>query len=700
MYSKDTTKELQKLTNELIKKKSSGSIKDKDAGLLKDVLRFHEYRYYILNDPLISDFEYDQLYKELEKIENGNPALVTADSPTQRVAKGLTKDFPTVQHLVPMLSLNNSYNADDLIDFDRKARELTGLDKIEYCVEPKFDGGSISLIYENDLLTRGATRGDGVEGDQVTINIKQIRSLPLSAKFSDFGIQQVEIRGEVLINKSNFKKYNEGLMEQGIPPLANPRNAAAGTLRLKDPAEVAKRNLEAFVYHISYYSLLKGKKLPVELTTHSGSLKLLWDLGFRSPEKEKKIFKGIDTVIKYCEQFEITRDDLPYEIDGMVIKVNDIALQEKMGMTSHHPRWAIAFKFKARQATSKLLNVEFQVGRTGAVTPVAKLEPVAVGGVTVSSISIHNEDYIKEKDLRIGDAVLIERAGDVIPQIVKSLADVRTGHEKKIHFPKTCPVCNSKLFKEEEEAVWRCINIECPAQVVERIIHFVSKDAMDIRGFGDANVRKFYELGLLKDIPGIYTLDFNSISGMEGFGQKSIDNLQTAIVNSKKQPLHRLIYALGIRFIGETTAKTLAQAVNHLLDFKKYSLEELQNLEDVGPKVAGSIHHFFSNKDNIKMLEELEKLGLQLKNEKKELTKGGNLTGQTFLFTGTLPTLKRSEAEAMAEENGGQILSGVSAKLNYLVVGEDAGSKLEKAKKINTVKIISEDEFLQLVGKK
>jgi len=700
MYSKDTTKELQKLTNELIKKKSSGSIKDKDAGLLKDALRFHEYRYYILNDPLISDFEYDQLYKELEKIENGNPALITADSPTQRVAKGLTKDFPTVQHLVPMLSLNNSYNADDLIDFDRKARELTGLDKIEYCVEPKFDGGSISLIYENDLLTRGATRGDGVEGDQVTINIKQIRSLPLSAKFSDFGIQQVEIRGEVLINKSNFKKYNEGLMEQGIPPLANPRNAAAGTLRLKDPAEVAKRNLEAFVYHISYYSLLKGKKLPVELTTHSGSLKLLWDLGFRSPEKEKKIFKGIDTVIKYCEQFEITRDDLPYEIDGMVIKVNDIALQEKMGMTSHHPRWAIAFKFKARQATSKLLNVEFQVGRTGAVTPVAKLEPVAVGGVTVSSISIHNEDYIKEKDLRIGDAVLIERAGDVIPQIVKSLADVRTGHEKKIHFPKTCPVCNSKLFKEEEEAVWRCINIECPAQVVERIIHFVSKDAMDIRGFGDANVRKFYELGLLKDIPGIYTLDFNSISGMEGFGQKSIDNLQTAIVNSKKQPLHRLIYALGIRFIGETTAKTLAQAVNHLLDFKKYSLEELQNLEDVGPKVAGSIHHFFSNKDNIKMLEELEKLGLQLKNEKKELTKGGNLTGQTFLFTGTLPTLKRSEAEAMAEENGGQILSGVSAKLNYLVVGEDAGSKLEKAKKINTVKIISEDEFLQLVGKK
>lgn len=700
MYSKDQTKELQKLTAELIKKQSSYSIKEQDVEQLRDILRFHEYRYYILNDPLISDYEYDQLYKALEKIEKENPGLITPDSPTQRVAKGLTKDFPTVQHLVPMLSLNNSYNAEDLIDFDRKAREMTGLDKIEYCVEPKFDGGSISLIYENDLLTRGATRGDGVEGDEVTTNMKQIRSLPLSAKFSAYGLQQVEIRGEVLINKSNFKKYNEQLIEQGEDPKANPRNAAAGTLRIKDSSEVAKRNLEAFVYHISYFSLVKGKKIPEELTTHSGSLQLLWDLGFRSPEKEKKLFKGIDPVIKYCRDFETERDNLPYEIDGMVIKVNEIALQDKMGMTSHHPRWAIAYKFKARQATSKLLNVEFQVGRTGAVTPVAKLDPVAVGGVTVSSISIHNEEYIKEKDLRIGDAVLIERAGDVIPQIVKSLADVRTGHEKKILFPKTCPACNSKLFKEEEEAVWRCTNIECPAQVVERIIHFVSKDAMDIRGFGDANVRKFYELGLLKDIPGIYTLDFTKISGMEGFGQKSIDNLQQAISNSKKQPLHRLIYALGIRFVGETTAKTLAQAIEYLPDFKNFSLEELQNLEDVGPKVAGSIHHFFSNKENINMLEELEKLGLHLKNEKKQLTTGGNLSGQSFLFTGTLPTLKRSDAETMVEENGGQILSGVSAKLNYLVVGEDAGSKLEKAKKINTVKIISEDEFLQMIGKK
>lgn len=698
MYSSEQTKNWQEKTRQLLKQLATGI----DAGkteTLRGVLRFHEYRYYLLNDPLISDFEFDQLYKALEQIEREDPSLIVADSPTQRVAKGLTKEFPTVQHLVPMLSLDNSYNAEDLIDFDRKARELCGLDSIEYCVEPKFDGGSISLIYENDLLTRAATRGDGVAGDEVTTNIRQIKTVPLSASFESLGIQQIEIRGEVLINKTNFLHYNQGLMEQGLPPLANPRNAATGTLRLKDPKEVAKRNLEVFVYHISYVSLQNEKKAPASLSTHAGSLELLWNLGFRSPQQEKKVFKGIQPVIDYCLQFENSRDDLPYEIDGMVIKVNEIALQDKMGMTSHHPRWAVAFKFKARQATSVLTGIEFQVGRTGAVTPVAKLEPVAVGGVMVSSISVHNEEYIKEKDLRIGDSVLIERAGDVIPQIVKSMPELRKGKEKKIHFPSECPVCKSKLFKEAEEAVWRCINIECPAQVVERIIHFVSKDAMDIRGMGEANVSKFYELGLLKDIPGIYTLDFPIIGSLEGYGKKSVENLQQAILQSKQQPLHRLIYALGIRFVGETTARTLAQAVSHLLDFQQFSPEQLQELEDVGPKVAGSIHHFFSNQENIRMLKELEKLGLSLANTQKDFSSSGNLSGKTFLFTGTLSALKRSEAEEMVREQGGQILSGVSAKLNYLVAGEEAGSKLEKAKKISTVNIISEAEFRQLIGK-
>ncbi|MBI2730796.1 MAG: NAD-dependent DNA ligase LigA [Sphingobacteriales bacterium] len=712
MYNKEQSNLLQKTTERLLLHIKDSRYETNHLEALRDSLRFHEYRYYILNDPLISDYEYDQLYKALEKIETDNPSLITTDSPTQRVAKGLTKDFPAVQHLVPMLSLENSYNADDLTDWDRKARELTGFSEIEYCVEPKFDGASISLIYENDLLSRGATRGDGVQGDEITTNIKQIRSVPLSAKFSEFGIQQIEIRGEVLMTKKNFKKYNDSLAEQNLPPLANPRNAAAGTLRIKDPREVSRRNLEAFLYHVSYYTKvdssqmtddrkpkIKQSSVNSHLSTHSGSLEMLWQLGFRSPNKEKKVFKGINDVIKYCHAFEEERDNLPYEVDGMVIKVNDIALQDKMGMTSHHPRWAIAFKFKARQATSKLRTVEYQVGRTGAVTPVAKIDPVPIGGVTVSSISLHNADFIEEKDIRIGDTVLVERAGDVIPYIVKSLPDVRAGHEKKIHFPQRCPVCGYTLEKPEGEAVWRCNNsLKCEAQVVERIIHFTSKDAMDIRGLGDAIVRKFYELGILKDVPGIYQLPYEKIKGLEGFGEKSMNNMLQAIEHSKQQPLYRLIYALGIRYIGETTAKTLANAAEHLLDFKKYSLEQLQNLEDVGPKVAGSIYEFFSNKENIQMLEKLESLGLQLKNNKKEMAVDGNLSGQTFLFTGTLAKLKRSEAEAIAEKKGGKILGGVSSKLNYLVVGEDAGSKLEKAKKINTVKIISEDEFLKMTG--
>lgn len=695
MYTQAETRELQNKTRKLLAH-GTGFTRTQ-IGSLRDVLRFHEYRYYILSDPLISDKEYDTLYDALVKLEAAHPELVTPDSPTQRVASGITASFPTVQHLVPMLSLENSYQADDLRDFDRKAREQSGMDEIEYCVEPKFDGASISVIYENDSFVRGATRGDGVEGEEITANLRQIRSIPLSAKFSAFGINQIEIRGEVLMNKDNFRKFNEQMVAQNLPPLANPRNAAAGALRMKDPREVGKRNLEAFLYHISYVSAEQGRKHGHELDSHSGSLKLLWDLGFRSPEKEKKICNGINEVIRYCEAFEAGRDDLPYEIDGMVIKVNDLELQEKLGMTTHHPRWAIAYKFKARQATSRLRAVEFQVGRTGSITPVAKIEPVPLSGVTVSSVSLHNEDFIRERDIMIGDQVLVERAGDVIPYIVKALTDVRTGQEQPIKFPSRCPVCGDELYRPEEEAVWRCTNINCEAQVVERIIHYTSKDAMDLRGLGEANIRKFHELGYLKDIPGIYQLPFEKIRSMEGYGEKSIANLQEAIEKSKTQPLHRLIYALGIRYVGETTAKTLAQSVSHLLDFRDMGIEQLMDLEDVGIKVAESIHQFFHNDDNIGMLKRLEEAGVSMHGHKGKAQKDGNLSGQTFLFTGTLNRLKRSEAEAMVEENGGKILGGVSSKLNYLVVGEDAGSKLEKAKKIGTIRIITEEEFIGMV---
>ncbi len=695
MYSKETIQQFQAHTSEWLKAGSKKINRDNIEDL-RSILRFHEHRYYVENDPLVSDFEYDQLYSVLDQFEKQHPNLVTKDSPTQRVGAGLIKDFPKTPHLVPMLSLENSYNAADLLDWDRKVRELSGLDQVVYSIEPKFDGASISLVYENDLLVRGITRGDGEIGDDITPNIQQIKSIPLSAAFSKHHIHQIEIRGEVLMNKNNFKKYNEGLMEEGLPPLANPRNAAAGSLRIKDTSVVAKRNLEGFLYHVSFVNPTEPNTNAM-VHSHSEMLQLLWELGFRSPVKEMKVVRGIDEVIQEVTAFEGIRDNLPYEIDGMVIKVNDLALQEKLGMTSHHPRWAIAFKFKARQATSTLLSVDFQVGRTGAVTPVAKIQPVHVGGVTVSSISIHNEDYIKEKDLHIGDRILIERSGDVIPQIVKALTDGRDGKQQSIVFPTNCPACQHPLFKPADEAVWRCTNINCTAQVLERIIHFVSKDAMDIRGLGEANVRKFYEMGLIKSIPGIYSFDTALLSNLEGFGEKSIANLKQAIEKSKQQPLHRLIYALGIRYVGETTAKTIAQQIENLFEIGQFTEERLQQMEDVGTKVAASIFHFFQNKDNLVMLKELEEAGVQMQNNTPAITQG-NLSGKTFLFTGTLSRLKRSEAEAMVEQNGGKLLSGVSSKLNYLIAGEDAGSKLEKAKKIPSIKIISEDDFEKMLN--
>lgn len=691
MYLKDQVQNLENLTRALLK--GNGTAQE-----LRDVLCFHEYRYYVMNDPLISDTEYDLLFKKLEKLEKENPSIITPDSPTQRVGSSLNPEFVTVPHLVSMLSLENSYNLQDLVDWSKRLKTFTGDQKIVYSVEPKYDGASISLIYENDLLIRGATRGDGSAGDDITTNIKQIGSIPLSAPFSQYGIQKIEIRGEVLLNKINFKKYNDSLADEGLSPLANPRNAAAGSLRMKDPAAVRRRKLEAILYHVSFIQLNKKglEKYPELLNTHSGILQMLAECGFKTPASQKSLFNNIEDVVTFCLHFENKRDELPYEIDGMVVKVNDIEIQQQVGSTTHHPRWAIAYKFKARQATSKLINVEFQVGRTGAITPVAKISPVHIGGVTVSSVSLFNEGIIEEKDLRIGDNVIVERAGDVIPYIVKPLTELRSGEEHKIIFPSTCPVCDDPLTKPEGEAVWRCVNINCGAQVVERIIHFVSKDAMDIKSFGEANVRRFYTQALIHDIPSIYSIDFEKIATLEGFRKKSIDNLKTAIENSKKQTLNRLIYGLGIRYVGETTAKTLSKNVETIFDLEKMSIEDLQHLKDIGNKVAESIFTFFHNEDNVDMLKQLQEKGLNITGDKSEPA-SGKLSGLSFLFTGTLPTLKRSTAEKLAEDNGGKLLSSVSSNLNFLVVGESAGSKLEKARKIRSVKVINEDEFLKMI---
>jgi DNA ligase (NAD+) len=697
MYQPEDEQRLSSWAKELLK--SSNEDVQTQLDMLRSVINYNDWKYYIQDNPVLADVEYDTLFKQLKDLEKAHPDLITADSPTQRIAKGLSEQFTSVSHLVPMLSLENSYNAEDLRDWDKRCRDTSKETEIEYTVEPKYDGAGISLYYENDQLVRGATRGDGIMGEDITPNVKQIKSIPLSAPLSKQKVQSLEIRGEVIIPKEIFKNYNEQRIAEGLAPLANPRNAASGSLRMLDPREVAKRGLSAILYHVSYHTTENDVPDPAVMQTHFGTLEWLYNIGFNSPVKNMKRCKTIDEVIDYVLDFEQHRDDLPFEIDGMVIKVNNLELQDRLGMTTHHPRWAIAYKFKARQASSKLLRVDFQVGRTGSITPVAKIEPVHIGGVTVSSISLFNEEVIKEKDLKIGDTVLVERAGDVIPYIVKSNPELRDGTEQDIIFPKHCPVCEEELYKPEGEAAWRCINVSCPAQVAERLIHFASKDAMDIRSFGDSIIRRFYEMGIVKDIAGIYKIDYDQLVGLEKFGAKSIENLKAAIEKSKQQPLNRLIFGLGIRYVGETTAKTLANAVDHLKDFITWNEEQLCTLEDIGPKVAGSVHQFFQTHENIHVLDELEAIGLTLTNQHKNDGSGedGALSGKTFLFTGTLSQFKRSDAEEIVESKGGKLLSGVSSKLNYLVVGADAGSKLEKAKKLGAVKVLTEDEFLELV---
>lgn len=666
----------------------------------KQVIRYADRRYYIDNESIIPDSDYDRLFSLLKELEKKHPEWIEPDSPTQRVPLGLSEKFPPVAHIVPMLSLDNTYNAGDLKDWDRRCRQQAGSQPLEYCVEPKYDGASISLIYENGKLIRGVTRGDGVVGEEVTANVRQIRSLPLSMTGADRdGIRQIEIRGEVLLEKQEFARINQARLESGLSPLANPRNAAAGSLRILDARIASERKLSAVVYHLSDIQLEEGTRPPEAFQSHYESIRWLRAQGFPTPIKEMKKFRSIEEVIAYCEAFEQMRDDLPFEVDGMVIKVDALDIQDKLGMTHHHPRWAVAYKFKARQGQSRILRVEFQVGRTGTITPVAKIEPSSIGGVTISSISLFNQDVIEEKDLHIGDHVVVERAGDVIPYIVQAIPSLRDGSQTPIRFPADCPQCGTALIREEEEAAWRCVNSSCPAQVVERISHFVSKDAMDIRNLGMANIQRFYDLGILKHIPGIFNLDFDRIAALPGFGKKSVDNLKQAIEASKVQPLHRLLFGLGIRHVGAATAKRLSQEIAHLRDLYDWDLEKLKQIPDIGDKVARAIQEWFQRPENRLMIDQLESAGVVLEKQNQPASEGeGKLEGLTFLFTGTLTHMKRAEAEAKVESLGGRVLSGVSSKLQYLVAGEEAGSKLEKARKLGTVRILTESGFLDLIG--
>ena len=700
-YAASQQQELSALTRKLLQEGEAVPGKESEAtqtaSSLRQVIIFHDWKYYVQADNIITDFEYDLLFRRLKAIEAAYPSLVTPDSPTQRVARDLTEDFPSVTHSVPMLSLDNSYNIDDLIDWDARVKGFVGDEEVIYCVEPKFDGGSIALLYENDILVRAATRGDGTTGEEITNNARRMRSVPLRADFSSIGLQKVELRGEVVINKQTFADINRKREEEGLNILQNPRNSAAGALRVKDAEEVSRRGLEAFIYAIGFAVDVKGEnQLGDTLQKHFDNIEWLGKLGFKVPVQEKKRCKGIQEVMDFINEWEARRDDFAYEIDGMVIKVDDLKQQQLCGFTAHHPRWAIAFKFKAREAATELEGVEFQVGRTGAITPVAKVKPVYIGGVTVSSISLHNLDIIREKDIRLGDTVIVQRAGDVIPYIDRVVLEKRSGKETSIDFPDGCPSCGAPIHRPEGEAVFRCSNIECPAQAEERLIHFVSKGAMDMDGLGRETVIDFFRRGWLKSIPDIYRLPYEEILSLEGWKEKSVNKLRESIEASKQQPLWRLVNGFGIRHVGTQTAKDLVRHLDKLTDLFDYDAEKLTEIEGIGQIVASSITEFFHNPGNRHMITELESLGLNLVQEKQ--AGGGKLEGKTFLFTGSLTRFTRDQAREMVEANGGRILSSVSANLHYLVAGEKAGSKLKKAGAIPSIQVIDEEQFLQMIN--
>lgn len=651
-----------------------------------DVLFYLNQKYYIDSEKVISDQDYDLIFKKIELFESKNPLLIAPNSPTQKVASGIKTELATVAHLVPMLSLSNSYNAEDLLDFDTSIKKELGEEPYDYYVEPKFDGSSISLIYENNKLARAATRGDGERGEEITDNAKQVKHILHQVDFASHFIKKIELRGEVVIEKNKFEEMNLQREESGLAVFQNPRNTASGSLRLKDSKEVKNRNLEAFIYNVGYVEFEDEAASRFE-KTQSDNIELLHTLGFQSANGIGKRCASIQEVIDFCNEWEAKRPSYPYEIDGMVVKLNRISQQMNLGTTSHHPKWAIAYKFKAIEKPTTLLEIDFQVGRTGIVTPVAKVEPVNVGGVTVKSISLHNEDNIKSKDIRIGDTVFIERAGDVIPQITR-VDYTKRDTQIPFEYIKNCPKCQSDLVRNEGEAAWRCISDACPAQKLEKIIYFVSKDAMNIKGLGKDIVKRFVDEGIIKDILDIFNLDFDKILTLEGWKNQSVDNLKNSIAESKNNELYRLIVALGIDNVGNTMSKTLSKKVAHLLEFKDWSLEDFNNLDDIGPKMAQSLFSYFQNQSNIAFLEKLESLGVNLKGS--VANQEGKLYGKIIVFTG----FRNPDLEAKIEREGGEVANSLSKKTNILIMKEKgSGSSKEKKAMENGTEIFTVEEF-------
>jgi DNA ligase (NAD+) len=671
---------------------SSGKDVEKKIESLREKIRRHEYLYYVVDNPEISDAEFDKLMQQLKDLEAEHPALITADSPSQRVGGKPREGFVKVRHSSPMLSLDNTYSEDELRNWERRVHELSGRKDVDYVCELKLDGMSLALIYEDGKLARGITRGDGSVGEDVTLNVRTVRSIPLSIpkeKLKKAGIPpEFEVRGELLMPTAAFKKVNEERERKGLATFANPRNFTAGTVRQLDANVTAERRMDYFPYIL----LENGRTY---FDRHSKTLDALDAAGFKV-NPNRKLVHDIDEAWEFVRQWEAKRESLPYEIDGIVIKVDRTALQDELGFTGKAPRWAIAYKYAARAGITKLEDIRVQVGRTGKLTPVAMLAPVSIGGTTVRNATLHNMDEIERLGVKIGDWVQVERGGDVIPKVAKVIEDKDhpRGH-KVFQMPENCPVCGTKVVRTEGEVDYRCVNANCPAKLQGTILHFASRGVMNIDGMGDALVSQLTESGLVKSVADIYKLTKKDLLGLERFADKSAQNIIDEIERSKKLPLERVIYGLGIRMVGERTAQFLAEHFGSMEALESAGIEELQNVNEVGPRIAESIAEFFGIAANRKLVSRLREAGLTLTGQKKE--RGTKLAGKTFVLTGTLAHFSRDEAKKMIEDAGGKVTGSVSKKTDYVVAGADAGSKLDKAKELG-VEVVDEKGLERLLG--
>ncbi|MGC1661169.1 MAG: NAD-dependent DNA ligase LigA [Candidatus Acidiferrales bacterium] len=659
---------------------------------LREKIRRHEHLYYVKDDPELSDAGFDRLIQQLKKLEEENPKLVTPDSPTQRVGGKPRDGFQTVQHKTPMVSLDNAFSFEELANFDKRVRELTGREEIEYIAEHKFDGLSMSLQYEKGTLARAVTRGDGTTGEDVTPNVRTIRSIPLSIEpglLKKAGLPAAfEVRGEAIMTRKAFEALNEEQLVLGGKLFKSPRNAAAGAVRVLDPSITASRKLGFF----AYYLLVDGRP---PKKRHSEALETLALLRFQASE-DWELCEGVGDVEKYITRWDAKREKLAYEIDGIVVKVNEISLQNELGFTSRAPRWAIAYKYPARQETTIIREIGVNVGRTGVLTPVAFLDPVTIGGVTVSRSTLHNLDEVRRLDVHAGDTVLVERAGEVIPHVLKVVK--HGSEEKEFAMPAKCPECGTRIHHDEGEVAYRCVNVSCPARRKQSLLHFAGRHAMNIDGLGEKIVDQLVEQKILEDAAGLYRLKLDTLANLDRMAEKSAQNLLDEIAASKKSPLARLIYALGIRFVGERTGQLLAAHFGSLEQIAKASIEELTEVHEIGPKVAEGVAEFFSEPANRKLIEHLRAAGVNMKEEKKAAL-SDKFAGKTFVFTGTLERRSREEAEALVAAHGGKAGASVSKKTNYVVVGADPGSKFEKAKSLG-VPILDEAQFDKLLATK